>query len=425
MIVNPSSPRRPYPALVATLYLLFAVYLALPLVDVPLLGLSLSAPLFFIIALYALLHPPEPWLRRYALWLALAALIWAGIFLSTMLNGLLSGGVEIESGGVINLIRYAYWLLTLVLTVYLVSRAGLGLALSKLFAWAVVLLALLRWGEALCFERIGAWSGAALMPQNGYGLQFSTLAPFLYPFAFQPGRWRPAALAGIALVWGAAAINGSRASWAALAAGFALCALVQLLAGPHRRALLGGLLVLLILGTAAVSLAPHNYLDAVTQRSVTLGRLEEDKSFAIRGLMLQKGWRLFLASPLYGIGIGRFKLESTELDIPDVLAYAGQYHFDVKSSHNSYIQFLAETGLLGSIPLLLLLIVLSWCGGWAALRACRRGEAWSLGTYAAWAGMSVHLWALSGITGTLPWVVYGLVGALIVRQRVLAEAGST
>jgi len=31
--------------------------------------------------------------------------------------------------------------------------------------------------------------------------------------------------------------------------------------------------------------------------------------------------------------------------------------------------------------------------------------------------MSVHLWALAGLTGTLPWFMYGLVAGMIQHRR--------
>jgi O-antigen ligase len=133
--------------------------------------------------------------------------------------------------------------------------------------------------------------------------------------------------------------------------------------------------------------------------------------------MIQKGLRLFQSSPWIGVGVSRWTKEYIPLEIPRVLQYAGQDHFDRKSSHNSYISFLAENGLLGAAPLALLLLILVVRGYGAASYLARKGQVWAIGVYAGFIGMSIHLWALSGLTGTVTWFIYGLVAALIVLAR--------
>jgi hypothetical protein len=83
---------------------------------------------------------------------------------------------------------------------------------------------------------------------------------------------------------------------------------------------------------------------------------------------------------------------------------------------------LAETGLLGSIPFGLLLLTLTVRGYRACKNLARQGQAWVLGIYAGFVGMSVHLWSLSGLTGTAPWFVYGLLAAVIVMDKQSAHA---
>ncbi len=46
-----------------------------------------------------------------------------------------------------------------------------------------------------------------------------------------------------------------------------------------------------------------------------------------------------------------------------------------KSSHNSYLSFLAEGGVVGSLPLAVLLIILAVRGGWAAMVLNREANA--------------------------------------------------
>jgi O-antigen ligase len=173
-------------------------------------------------------------------------------------------------------------------------------------------------------------------------------------------------------------------------------------------------------------LAPQAVISAFEYRLNTFQYLDEEKSYAIRKLMIQKGMGLFESSPWTGVGLARWNKETVPLRIPRVLKYAGQEYFDKKSSHNSYISHLAEVGIIGVLPLAILLLILVGKGYAAASRLARRGQTWALGVYAGFIGMSIHLWALSGLYSTATWFVYGLVAAIIAldkRQTAIHRSG--
>lgn len=414
----------PLKKLVRVLFYLFALYMVLPIIDVPLLGLSLSAPIFFVIALEVLFRPRRAWLWRYQRWILLAGALWLAIFLSALFNGLLSGGVDLDSDGLNIVIHYAYWLLVFAVTAYLVSEGGLGPTVVRLLGWGALGLALLRWGEVLLYGNLGAWTGTHLLTQNTYGFIFSTFAPFSFNLlvgARGRARWA-AGLANIVL-WGAAAINGSRTSWIAIAVAVALQLALLLFTRPRSARLpLAALLLTAVLG-ALVLATPNPVSVAVETRFSTFNNLEEDKSYAIRLLMNQKALRLFEESPIIGVGPTRFRKESTPLDLPPVLQYARQDHFDRKSAHNSYLGFLAECGLIGAIPYGILLVTLTLKGGTAALYLARREQFWAAGVYAGFVGMSIHMWAVNSLTNSANWMVYGLAAALIVVAGRLRRTG--
>lgn len=400
--------------LTLTVFTLICAYVAIPLWDVPLLGLSISAPLFFLVALEVFLRPQEAWFHRHRLWIGLAAAIWGGIFLAATLNGLLSGGTDFDRDGVVGLIRYAYWLVVFVITGYVAFRPGMGGRLMVAMALGLTGTALLRWYEIATMGNIGAWTGTKFFSQNGYGWLFSTFSPLLLACFFQSRGlrrwgWGTALLA----LWSVVAINGSRGSWFGLLVGLLVFLILLVIAYPRY---LGRVIsILMLVGVFLVLLlaAPEQVVGAVNQRFATLQKLDEDKSYAIRLLMNQKGIRLFARSPLIGVGVYRWTKESVPLEIPRVLSYAPQSHFDVKTSHNSYLSFLAENGLAGSVPFALLLGILVIRGARAAVRLARRRALWGLGMYAGFIGMSLHLWALSGLTNTGTWLMYGLVAAVI------------
>ena len=86
------------------------------------------------------------------------------------------------------------------------------------------------------------------------------------------------------------------------------------------------------------------------------------------------------------------------------------------ASHNSYFALLAETGLAGSIPFIVFILLLTLSGFKSAVQLARRGEIWAIAIFASFVGMSIHLWSLSGLTNTSTWFVYGLVAGLIQRN---------
>lgn len=401
-----------YPAVITFLWSALAIYLALPLVEVPLFGLSLSAPFVFLLAAQAFLKPPQPWLKEHAGWVGLALAIWLGIFTSTAVNSFASGGAILERGVVTSLVQYAYWMVVFVLSAHLVPALNIGRRTAWILAAGTVGLALLRLGEAAFGGAIGYWSRLVVMSQNGYGIQFSMFSALVLALAFGSRKTLWPVLGALA-VWAAIFINGSRSSWIAttIAAGVFLA----LNALTFRR--MGrGLAVLLLLGVAAMvgfQLAPAPVRAAFDERFVTFENLDEDKSYAVRQMMIQKGITLFEEDPLFGVGTSRWTKEVVALELPTVLRFRDPTIYDRKSSHNSYIGFLAENGLVGSIPLGVLILFLAVRGGLAALRLARRGETWALGIYAGFIGMSIHLWTLSGLSGTVTWFVYGLVAALI------------
>jgi len=174
-----SSKKSGFSQIYVALFLIFAMYLTLPIVDVPLLGLSISAPLFFVIALKCLVKPESPWFREYRSWILLAVLIWLGIFISAMANGMVSQGVDFNKDGFLSILRFAYFILVFVITVYFASQGNMLENTSKILAWGIFVLALLRLGEAFIFGRIGELSGPQLLTQNSYGMLFSSFSPYV------------------------------------------------------------------------------------------------------------------------------------------------------------------------------------------------------------------------------------------------------
>lgn len=408
----------PYSNFINNLFFILGAYLVLPLYDVPFLGLSISAPIMYMIAVVCLINPPVPWLHTYRRWIFLAVAIWIGVFISTAANGILSYGQNANAQELKALLQYLYWMIVFIITVYFASQGQVLKKMTTVLGWSVLVLALIRWAEAIFLNKIGAWSGTYFLTQNNYGVLFSMFSPFLLIMVFKQRGWkRLLSILGNLTLWGAAAINGSRGSWVSIATGLGVTVILFFLTNPKKFS--GILIFMLITASLAIILwgAFPQIAGTVEQRFSTFENLDEDKSALVRELMVQKGIRLFKDNPIFGIGAGHFTQESVSLVLPDLLSPRLLYRYNKTSSHNSYIQYLAEFGLAGSIPLALLLITLAFQGSRTTMKALRVGNVVPLPIILSFFQMSLHMYVISSITNTGTWFIYGLVGAAIMSYR--------
>ena len=80
-------------------------------------------------------------------------------------------------------------------------------------------------------------------------------------------------------------------------------------------------------------------------------------------MLWQRAWNLFTKSPLFGIGFARFTNIFSIFD-ENLAGYHGilsvylnpRFYYGFNNAHNSYLQFLAETGIIG-----LGLMLFFWC----------------------------------------------------------------
>lgn len=404
---------------VGVLFLLFSVYLVLPLVDVPVFGFSLSAVLFALIFLLSLQKKKYSF-SRYRGWVLLAVWIAFGVLLSFFVNGFMSGGNNIEGAGIT--VHYLYWLFLFVVVFYLLSEGAVSIQKSiEVIGASVFMLALLRVAELVFYGKIGAWTNTIFFSQNTYGFLFSMFVPTNYYLILEKqGKQKLFAVFRFSIVLMAVLVNGSRSSWIALGISLVVFLFLALISMRSITPLGTFLLVLLVVSVGYLgfrNLMPYNVVAAFDSRFSTFDTLDMDKSYGIRLLQTQKGLRLFSESPLVGVGPARFTREFVELDLPDYMSYGSQEHFNTISSHNSYIGFLAEGGLFASIPLAMLMITLAVSGGIGCIRLLRAGEYWALGVYLCFISMSVHMWSISSLTNTANWFIFALNVAMIERSR--------
>jgi len=413
MYPTPAVRRRPLATHAYWLFLAFAAYLAVPVLDVPVFGISLSAPILLLIFIEIVTGHLRVSFTRYEKWVLLAGVFWLGCTVSLLGNQYWGSQTPISPSEGYALVRCGYLIISFAVTLALCSNPGFRSKVCVVLGVGVLVLGAFRIAEAVLF---GVWGrgDAYVARQNAYGWQFSTFAPYALALPLVlTGTKRSFSIAGVAALFVAAIGNGSRGSWVALSGGLVL---FLLLCSLNRRAFLryvGGLAAVLCIAGAVFWLASGSLLEPVAERARSFERLERDKPYAIRQLMIQKGLTLFRENPLFGAGLSRFKTTNVELELPELLRYRDQESYNVRSAHNSYIAILAETGLAGSIPLAVLLLHLTVKGLRTAIRAARQGDIWPVAIYVSFVSMGIHFWGLTGHTGTAPWFVYGMTAATI------------
>jgi O-antigen ligase len=123
---------------------------------------------------------------------------------------------------------------------------------------------------------------------------------------------------------------------------------------------------LIAMGVLIVVTVPILFFTGVYKRVFQILNFQEDTS-VLRFYIWEKAWYLFSQSPLFGIGYARFNdvfsIDRGVFDIGRLRGYTGIAAFYMKQdfysnsahAHNAYLQFLAETGVIG-----LGLILLFW-----------------------------------------------------------------
>ena len=408
------------------LFIAFVAYLVLPLFDIPLVNLSPSAVLIGLVALEVFFRHKDRGLQQFTGWFVLAYFMWLAFVVSIVGNAL-TGAISPSMSDVLNLLRMTFWLITFLATMLIMSRISLGQLrrIMMVIGLCALLLGAMRLYEGVAFARWGAGS-SAILTQNTYGILFSTFTPFAVALPFMLKGWfGRVSVFGITLLLVAIIVNGSRSAWIVVSLGLLIFTLLYILTQPKRVGKIIGLgLGLITMALFFLAVMPIEIIETVSDRFVTLESVEDDKSVGIREAMVQKGLELFERSPLIGVGSGYFTRTYIEFDVPDVVSYASLNSLNRRSSHNSYVRLLAETGVVGALVFAVFLIALLVRGAQSALRLASKDQVWAIAVFAGFIGLTIHLWTIDSLSNTSTWFIYGLVAAMIVRTPALAADGA-
>jgi len=254
-------------------------------------------------------------------------------------------------------------------------------------------------------------AGMTVNPNHlGTWLLISAFLGAIY-FASVAGKQRLLALPYEGLIFLGLLASESRGSWVGLAAGvfiFIVLALRSMAWRRLRKPLLTGM-ALLLLALLAVGMAvPEQRL---VERARTIFDLAANQD---RLVVYQTSWTAFMNNPIAGVGLNNLKWRYDEYRPPGTTGTQGM-------AHNLELQVLSETGVMGGLATLLLLVV--WLGrGFPT----RQADLPALLAYS----LLVALLVRDQFDGTLlNWnaavLVCGLAGALLaVRNVTEAESGS-
>jgi len=148
-------------------------------------------------------------------------------------------------------------------------------------------------------------------------------------------------------------------------------------------------------------------------RSEGDGDLNNDKSWLHRKLMIDKAFEISDEYPLFGIGPNNFKYFDSKMTTYwqyERLTNMSVDYYNKRSAHNSYVQLIAETGYTGLILFLMIIIVPIY---YLFKTILTKNISTAYLPLVAVLGMSLHFYAISALTGALPWVVLGISWAII------------
>lgn len=173
----------------------------------------------------------------------------------------------------------------------------------------------------------------------------------------------------------------------------------------------------------ALALAPEAVLDRINHKLAVTESIERDKSWQFRLVKNQQARKVFASSPIVGVGVGGLRASEVPLDLPPVFRNANPRDFYTASSHNSHLQMLAETGLMGFVPWVGLLLVLLVGGLRLARQEIRDNRYFVPTALIGLVGMTIQFWVIAGHTNTAPFFLLGCLAGALVRAKARQRHG--
>ena len=208
-------------------------------------------------------------------------------------------------------------------------------------------------------------------PGNSESIVYSTMANrnlhssamfLLFPFAFYgvlhfPGFWRIISILSTILIWYNIIITETRAVWVAVVVG--AVSIVLLLAFLKRKRMLNGIassyskrllqatVILILVTLVSVSISKYYYPDfSPVERLASITNLQH-RSVSERLVVWQKTIQMIKDNPIFGVGLGNWKIMLPHYGTTAMRSESGIVHF--QRPHNDYLWVFSETGILGFV----------------------------------------------------------------------------
>jgi O-antigen ligase len=396
-------PAPPMPAPVAWAWAAMAFSIVVPL-QIPGLPLTITPLVGAPCILYAYSR-----LGRYRGG-GLAAILWAQAI------GLAASALVGSHGGLLY-INAAFWLVSAYST-YLLLQHPRGQRIAfRSWALGVAFLAAVRAASILGFAVLGD-----VVPQerNGFGFLVAVFAGSTYLYSRQRWGQRAGSLVFVGLI-AILLMNGSRGS---LLTALVVLSLVVWSVWRGRRAIRLMIVVPAVVATFAALLpflaeaSPELQL-RLTAYQQKNARVLYSGTLDLRNQLAQKSWELFRREPILGVGLGQW----AEIRDTSVQPYLDSVRLSHLAEHNSYLSWLAETGLLGTVPLLILML---WALRYVyrSLRAYERyPDARLLVGVSLVVAILIELFFVANIVSAGSWMALVSGGALYRSVRTQARTG--
>ncbi len=197
------------------LTLSIAFCLATSFIDIPLLKLSVSAPLMYMLFLNILRRPNGVKLR-HGIFSVMIIFLFLSMAMSSVVNTLFGNATYTLISFAQTYARYAYWILCALIACGVFYRYQIGHSVSLAFTVGITCLGVLLIIDYLVFGGLSSTKNSLLtdLSKNDYAFQFSTFLPFLfYPIFFLKGKTRIWGIVGFIICLLAIVINTSRSAW--------------------------------------------------------------------------------------------------------------------------------------------------------------------------------------------------------------------
>lgn len=340
-----------------------------------------------------------------------------GIFIAALVSLILAPKPHIEvffEQDAKILLQLAVWLMTMVFTVRYVMQISSRILLKIIFFASVSLIIL--------YFITGLILAQKIMLNNTFSYYLVFLNPFSFLFLYKYKN-RILAIFFSMVSFIAIFIVGSRTGSAILFIQFFLFLLFIL---KNRFGAIFSILFAFCMIVFAVYFANdenirYNVGGVVEQYSPRVGGIIKDydkidymdRSWMIRKVMVEKALKAFDQFPFSGLGFNRFSKYDIQVETFGKLQSSGKLSTK-RSSHNSYLQWLAELGILGAIPLIILIFTIIKT---PLKRIIYEGiNVFLYTTTISAVSVLIYMYVISGLFGGYIWTAFGIIVGLSLKQ---------